>query len=89
MSKNIQKRTDRQGEEMIDEQEQFEADIKTLKDFLQGTLGDVASDKGLIIAGIVALYEDIRDDITPPHDVQIAYRRIKADAAYLPEGEKP
>ena len=74
---------------MKDEQEQFEFDIKTLKDFLQGTLGDVASDKGLIIAGIMALYEDVRDDITPPHDVQIAYRRINADAAFFLEGEKP
>ncbi len=71
------------------EQVQFDADIKTLKDFLQGTLGDVASDKGLIIAGIVALYEDIWDDINPPHDVQIAYRRIKVDAACFLEGEKP
>jgi len=74
---------------MTSEQEQFDADIKTLKDFLQGTLGDVASDKGLIIAGIVALYEDIRDDVTPPQDVQIAYRRIKADAAGFPEGKRP
>jgi hypothetical protein len=74
---------------MTGEQEQFDADIKTLKDFLQGTLGDVASDKGLIIAGIVALYEDIRDEVTPPHNVQTAYRRIKADAAGVPEGKKP
>jgi hypothetical protein len=74
---------------MTGEQEQSEADINTLKDFLQVTLGDVASDKGLIIAGILALYEDIRDDITPPHDIQLAYRHIKADAAYFLEGEKP
>jgi len=74
---------------MTSEQEQFDADIKTLKDFLQGTLGDVASDKGLIIAGIVALYEDIRDEVTPPHNVQTAYRRIKADAAGVPEGQRP
>ncbi len=74
---------------MTDEPEHADADIKTLKDFLHGTLGDVASDKGLMIAGILALYEDIRDDITPPPDVQIAYRRIKADAMYFSEGEKP
>jgi len=67
MSENIQKRTrDRHGEEMTDEPGQSEADITTLKEFLQGTLGDVASDKGLIIAGILALYEDLRDDMTPP-----------------------
>jgi|GEM_PF-5967026 len=74
---------------MTDEPGQSEADIKTLKDFLQRTLGDVASERGLIIAGILALYEDIRDDITPPPDVQIAFRRIKADATYFFEGEKP
>ncbi|MCK9591597.1 MAG: hypothetical protein M0Q91_06285 [Methanoregula sp.] len=73
---------------MTDELEQSEADIKTLKDFLHGTLGDVASDRGLIIAGILALYEDIRDDITLPSDVQIAYRRIKGDATYFFGGEK-
>jgi len=67
---------------------QSDTDIKTLKDFLQGTLGDVASDKGLIIAGVVAFHEDIWNDITPPHDVQIAYRRIKVDAACFLEGEK-
>jgi hypothetical protein len=90
MSENIQKRTrDRQGEEMRDEPEQSEADIKTLKEFLQGTLGDVASDKGLIIAGILALYEDLRDDMNPPPHVRIAYRRIKADATHSFEGEKP
>ena len=74
---------------MTVELEQAEADITTLKEFLQGTLGDVASDNGLIIAGILALYEDLRDDITPPHDVQAAYRRIKAEATYFSEGEKP
>ena len=74
---------------MTGEQEQFDADIKTLKDYLQGTLGDVASDKGLIIAGIVALYEDIRDEVTPPHNVQTAFRRIKDDAAGGPEGQRP
>jgi hypothetical protein len=74
---------------MTGEQEQFDADIEILKDYLQGTLGDVASDKGLIIAGIVALYEDIRDEVIPPHNVQTAYRRIKADAAGVPEGQRP
>ena len=74
---------------MTAEQEQYDADITTLKDYLQATLGDVASDNGLIIAGIVALYEDIRDELTPPHNVQTAYRRIKADAAGVPEGQRP
>jgi len=74
---------------MTDEPGQSGADITTLKEFLHGTLGDVASDDGLIIAGILALYEDLRDDTTPPHDVQAAYRRIRAGATYFSEGEKP
>jgi hypothetical protein len=82
----INENEDAQYKRVKYEQEQFEAHIKTLKDFLQVTLGDVASDKGLIIAGIVALYEDIRDEVTPPHDVQIAYHRIKADASSFIEG---
>jgi hypothetical protein len=52
----INENEDAQYKRVKYEQEQFEAHIKTLKDFLQVTLGDVASDKGLIIAGIVALY---------------------------------
>jgi hypothetical protein len=55
---------------------QYDADIETLKNFMQ-KLGDKESlDKFFIQQGVISLYKQLREEIIPPRDIENAYHRI-------------
>ena len=58
---------------------QHEKDVKMIKDFLQKDWGDILSDEALLEAGVLFFYEQMRDNINPPHNVEVAFRRITTD----------
>jgi len=74
---------------MTDEPGQSEDDIKTLKDFLQRRLGDVASERGLIIAGILP-YTKISGMILPLRlTFRLPFAALRLTRHTFFEGGKP
>ena len=53
-----------------------DADIDTLKDFMQKLADDELLDKFFIQQGVISLYKQLREEITPPRDIEEAWRRI-------------
>jgi hypothetical protein len=60
----------------------YDADIDTLKNFMQ-KLGDKESlDKFFIQQGVISLYKQLREEITPPREIENAWHRILITDSY-------
>ena len=55
---------------------QYDADIETLKIFMQTLEGTGSLDKFFVQQGVISLYRQLREEITPPRDMEEAWRRI-------------
>jgi hypothetical protein len=55
---------------------QYDADIDILKNFLQKLEDKESLDKFFIQQGVISLYKQLREEITPPRDIEEAWRRI-------------
>ena len=55
---------------------QYDADIDTLKNFMQKLEDKESLDKFFIQQGVISLYKQLREEITPPRDIEEAWRRI-------------
>ncbi|MDD1682755.1 MAG: hypothetical protein LUO98_02865 [Methanoregula sp.] len=55
---------------------QYDADIDILKNFLQKLEDKESLDKFFIQQGVLSLYKQLREEITPPRDIEEAWRRI-------------
>jgi len=53
-----------------------DADIDTLKNFMQKLVDNELLDKFFIQQGVVSLFKQLREEITPPRDIEEAWRRI-------------
>ena len=53
-----------------------DADIDTLKNFMQKLVDNELLDKFFIQQGVISLYKQLREEITPPRDIEEAWRRI-------------
>jgi hypothetical protein len=78
---STQTMTDKEPEEVILEENsrenlQYEADIDTLKNFMQKLEDKESLDKFFIQKGVISLYQQLREEITPPRDIEEAWRRI-------------
>ena len=58
------------------EYSQYDADIDILKNFLQRLEDKESLDKFFIQQGVLSLYKQLREEITPPRDIEEAWRRI-------------
>jgi hypothetical protein len=65
---------------------QLNEDADTLKNFIQTgyPLGAYFTDEAFMMAGILSAYEIVREEAArrnelPPHEVEIAYRRIMTE----------
>ena len=58
------------------EYSQYDADIDTLKNFMQKLENKESLDKFFIQQGVISLYKQLREEITPPRDIEEAWRRI-------------
>jgi len=58
------------------EYSQYDADIDTLKNFMQKLEDKESLDKFFIQQGVISLYKHLREEITPPRSVEDAWRRI-------------
>jgi hypothetical protein len=55
---------------------QYDADIDTLKNFMQKLEEKESLDKFFIQQGVISLYKQLREEITPPRDIEEAWCRI-------------
>ncbi|MDD1684565.1 MAG: hypothetical protein LUQ19_01600 [Methanoregula sp.] len=55
---------------------QYDADIDILKNFMQKLEDKESLDKFFIQQGVISLYKQLREEITPPQDIEEAWRRI-------------
>jgi hypothetical protein len=58
------------------EYSQYDADIDTLKNFMQKLEDKESLDKFFIQQGVISLYKELREKITPPRSIEDAWRRI-------------
>jgi hypothetical protein len=56
---------------------QYDADIDTLKNFMQKLEHKESLEKFFIQQGVISLYKQLREEITPPRDIEEAWRRIQ------------
>jgi hypothetical protein len=63
-------------EAKVSEYLQYDADIDILKNFLQKLEDKESLDKFFIQQGVISLYKQLREEITPPRDIEEAWRRI-------------
>jgi hypothetical protein len=55
---------------------QYDTDIDTLKNFMQKLEDKESLDKFFIQQGVISLYKQLQEEITPPRDIEEAWRRI-------------
>jgi hypothetical protein len=55
---------------------QYDANIDTLKNFMQKLEDKESLDKFFIQQGVLSLYRQLREEITPPQDTEEAWRQI-------------
>ena len=55
---------------------QYDADIDTLKNFMQKLEDKESLGKFFIQLGVISLYKQLREEITPPREIEEAWRRI-------------
>ena len=63
-------------EAMADEYLHNDADIDTLKNFMQKLVDNELLEKFFIQQGVISLYKQLREEIKPPRDIEEAWRRI-------------
>ena len=54
----------------------YDANIDTLKNFMQKLEDKESLDKFFIQQGVISLYRQLREEITPPRDIEEAWRQI-------------
>ena len=72
---------DKEPEEVVLEDKsrenlQYDANIDTLKNFMQKLEDKESLDKFFIQQGVISLYRQLREEITPPRDIEEAWRQI-------------
>ena len=57
---------------------QYDADIDILKNFMQKLVNKESLEKYFIQQGVISLYTQLREEITPPPSIEEAWHRTQA-----------